>query len=168
VESATFRHDGKLVMTVSGDGVRLWHVPWTSVVDVIDAGIARVPRCLFERERRALFFADDAPAWCYALAKAPYRPRRYGFSHDAVDALRANRLGMPAAEGLLITRVVRGMPADAAGLRVNDVVLAADGAPVADEKGLNAALDRVPPGSSIRLGVLRAGQRLEIELKPAF
>jgi S1-C subfamily serine protease len=85
-----------------------------------------------------------------------------------IDADRAKRLRLPAAEGLFVSQVLRGLQADAAGLKVNDVVLAADDAPVTDQESLNAALARVPAAGSIRLTVLRAGQRLDIELKPAF
>jgi S1-C subfamily serine protease len=135
---------------------------------LIDTGIARVPRCLFEWERRKLFVAEEVPAWCYALAKPPYRPRRYGFSYDAIDAARAKRLGLPGAEGLAIDRVIRGLPADLAGLKTDDVLLQADGVPVVDRKTFTEALDRLPAGGNMRLTVLRGEQRLEVELKPAF
>jgi S1-C subfamily serine protease len=88
--------------------------------------------------------------------------------HTAIDAARAARLRLAAPEGVVIDRVDKGLSARVAGLRVDDVVLAADGAPVPDQQTLTAALDRVPTNGSIRLTVLRAGRRLEIELKPAF
>jgi hypothetical protein len=50
---------------------RLW-----SGDQLIEAAIARVPRCLSPGERRAVFLANDPPDWCYALAKSPYKPRR--------------------------------------------------------------------------------------------
>jgi hypothetical protein len=169
VEKAVFGPDGKLVVTTSGDNtVRLWPFPWTSLAELIDTGIARVPRCLFEWERRSLFVAEEVPAWCYTLAKPPYRPRRYGFSYDAVDAARAKRLGLASTEGLAVDRIIRGLPADLAGLKVDDVLLQADGSPVADRKAFTEALDRVPPRGSMRLTVVRAGQRLQIELKAGF
>ena len=169
VDSATFARDGKLIVTSSGDNtVRLWPFPWTTLAELIDTGIARVPRCLFEWERRNLFVAEEVPAWCYTLAKPPYRPRRYGFSYEAIDAARAKRLGLASAEGLAVERVIRGLPADLAGLKADDVLLQADGAPVADRKAFTEALDRLPAGGRMRLTVLRAGQRLQIELKPAF
>jgi hypothetical protein len=169
VESAVFSRDGKLIATTSSDStVRLWPFPWTSAAELIDTAIARVPRCLFEWERRNLFVGDDVPAWCYALAKPPFRPRRYGFSYDAVDAARARRLGLASPEGLAVDRIIRGLTADQAGLKVDDVLLQADGAPVSDRRAFTEALDRVPPRGSMRLTVLRAGQRLEIELKAGF
>jgi serine protease Do len=102
------------------------------------------------------------------MAKAPYRPLRFGVSHATINEARARRLRLPAAEGVVINRVWKRLPADVAGLRVDDVVLAAEGTPIPDQKSFTAALDRVPAGGSIRLTVLRAGQRLEVELKPAF
>jgi PDZ domain/WD domain, G-beta repeat len=169
VERAAFARHGKLILTSSGDNtVRLWPFPWSSPVELIDTGIARVPRCLFEWERRNLFVAEEVPAWCYTLAKPPYRPRRYGFSYETIDAARAKRLGLASGEGLAVERVIRGLSADHAGLKADDVLLQADGAPVADRTAFTDALDRLPAGGSIRLVVLRAGRRLDIELKPAF
>jgi S1-C subfamily serine protease len=168
--SVAFAADSNRIVTTSGDATaRVWHFPWRSVADLIDTAVARVPRCLMRQERRELFLPDSSvPSWCYAMAKAPYRPLRFGVSHATINEARAKRLRLPAAEGVVINRIWRQMPADLAGLRVNDVVLAAEGAPVHDQKGFTAALDRVPAGGSIRLTVLRAGQRLEVELKPAF
>jgi len=74
----------------------------------------------------------------------------------------------PLRKACFIDRVHKGLSADVAGLKVNDVVLEVDGAPVADRKSFSDVLDRVPAGGSARLGVLRAGERLEILLMPAF
>jgi hypothetical protein len=167
---AAFSPDGTRLVTASTDGTaRIWWIgPWTSVASLIDNGTARVPRCLSEYERQDVFLADQPPAWCYVLAKPPYRPLRFGFTHARVDMARAKRLHLANREGSVVNRVLKDQPADAAGLRVDDIVLAADGSAVGSPGSLDAVLDRVPAGGSIRLTVLRAGQRLEIDLKPAF
>jgi S1-C subfamily serine protease len=54
---------------------------------------------------------------------------------------------------------MKGLPAEAAGLQINDVVLAADGANIGDEQSLTARLDAVPAGGSIRLTIRRRGEK---------
>jgi WD40 repeat protein len=170
VQSAAFSPDGKRVVTASDDNTaRVWRMQWASVAELTDAGIARVPRCLFPQERLDLFIVDsEMPAWCYASAKPPYQPLRYGIAPINIDARRAKRLRLAMAQGVLIDRVHKGLSAHAGGLKVNDVVLTVNGTPVVDRKSFSDALDRVPAGGSARLGVLRAGERLEIVLTPAY
>jgi hypothetical protein len=73
--AAAFSDDGRRVITMSGGTIRTISSAWTSIAELIDAGIARVPRCLSEEERRDLFLADEAPAWCHARAKWSHGPR---------------------------------------------------------------------------------------------
>jgi S1-C subfamily serine protease len=60
------------------------------------------------------------------------------------------------------------LTAETAGLHLNDVILLVDGEPVADQASLNTRLDRVPAEGSIRLTLLRRGEKREITLKPAY
>jgi S1-C subfamily serine protease len=102
------------------------------------------------------------------MAKPPFIPQRYGVFSSAVENAHVKRLRLPYADGAVVTGVLKGLPADEAGLKVNDVVLAADGAPVVDPTSFNEILNRVPAGGSITLSELRAGERLEVVLTPAF
>jgi len=85
------------------------------------------------------------------------------------DAGRRPRLGVRlvaagSGEGLVISAVSPGSPADDAGLIVGDVLLAADGRPLRDVRDLHAALSRT--GGSVRLDLLRGGAAsvLEVDL----
>ena len=96
-----------------------------------------------------------------------------GISMFPVDALLAERLGLPVSRGVLITDVREGSPAADAGLepgdreeKVNgiplrvggDVVIALDGEPVADGDQLIGLLDlNHVVGDTIVLSVLREG-----------
>ena len=55
-----------------------------------------------------------------------------------------------------------GGPAERAGIRVGDVVVAVDGAPVATVDALMRLLSRVGPGATVKVSVVRGGQRLEL------
>jgi regulator of sigma E protease len=83
-----------------------------------------------------------------------------------VDARALNRLGLgtPYSEALLGDTVAGG-PAQAAGLRRGDRVLAVDGQVVADAAALRQAI-RAAPGTAMRWLVERDGGRLDIVVTP--
>ncbi|RKY16718.1 MAG: hypothetical protein DRP63_04930 [Planctomycetota bacterium] len=67
----------------------------------------------------------------------------------------------PAAGGLKIYRVLAGSPADNAGLKVDDIILKADGKPVKTHKDLVDMLKKHKPGDVVEMEVLR-GEKTEI------
>jgi S1-C subfamily serine protease len=86
----------------------------------------------------------------------------------------ARRLGLSRSEGLVVSDVTGGGPADDAGVRGarslergtprgGDVLLAIDGAPLSETADLTAALERLSPGDEVDLTVLRDGRRLTLE-----
>ncbi len=68
---------------------------------------------------------------------------------------------------MLVNQVNPGSPAEQAGLKVGDVLSHIDGAPLTEggQYRTRAALAR--PGSTVTLGVLRDGKRLELPVKVA-
>lgn len=85
------------------------------------------------------------------------------------DAM-ARRLGI---EGVVVLRVVRGSPAEEAGLRgvdmqtgaIGDIIVAVDGAPVASFADLTGALADIGVGESVRLLVLRDGEPVAVTVE---
>jgi WD40 repeat protein len=78
-ESTAVSPDGKRVVMMSFDGsVRIQQLePVGSLAELINRATARLPRCLFEQERRDVFLAA-APEWCHAMSKPSGRwPPRY-------------------------------------------------------------------------------------------
>src|SRR4051812_3253586 len=65
-------------------------------------------------------------------------------------------------EGAAIGAVRDGGPAEAAGVKSGDVVVAIDGTPVADADAAVAAIDAKKPGDKIVLSIVRGGQRQSI------
>ncbi len=94
---------------------------------------------------------------------------------DAVFGIRRNRdephgvkLGVflePAAAGVRIRRVLDGSVADAAGLAVDDVVVAAAGRRVATVAEIKAVLAKQPPGTVLPLQIERGSERIEIDAR---
>src|SRR4051794_18615869 len=70
-----------------------------------------------------------------------------------------------SAEGAAIGTVRGGGPADAAGVKSGDVVVAIDGTPVAEADAAVAAIDAKKPGDKIVLSIVRGGQRQSITAK---
>ena len=86
----------------------------------------------------------------------------------------ARTLGLRSREGLVVSDVTGGSPADDAGVRGaqsiergaprgGDVLLAIDGTQLAETSDLTAALERLSPGQEVELTVLRDGRRLTLE-----
>ena len=61
-----------------------------------------------------------------------------------------------------MTDVQVGSPAEAAGLRIGDIILTADGGSVTDMDALNAQLYTHAPGDSRRLSVYRNGRQGDV------
>ncbi|WP_349368360.1 trypsin-like peptidase domain-containing protein [Salinarimonas sp.] len=87
------------------------------------------------------------------------------------DAI-ARRLGI---EGVVVLRVVRGSPAEDAGLQgvdmqtgtVGDIIVAVNGEPVESFSDLTSALAEVGVGETVRLLVLRGGEPREVSVETA-
>jgi putative serine protease PepD len=74
----------------------------------------------------------------------------------------------PAGPGALVVEVPAGSPADDAGVQAGasdgDVIVSVDGRPVRAPEDVSAAVNRREPGDRIRLGVLRNGRRIDVEV----
>ena len=94
-----------------------------------------------------------------------------------IEELRAQANGQARTEGYLgvsvldrndgglgavIAEVSSGSPADLAGMEVDDVVIEADGSPVDGQPALVAAIRDKSPGDSIKIDVLRDGERITL------
>jgi serine protease Do len=77
----------------------------------------------------------------------------------------ASRLGRRS--GVEVVDVVEGGPAARAGLRVEDLIVAVDGAPVEDVNELQRLLAAELIGSEVALAIVRDGEPLDLPLVPA-
>src|SRR5881409_609964 len=66
--------------------------------------------------------------------------------------------------GVLIRQVVAGQPADQAGMKANDVILAVDGAPVEEPRDLQRIIASTPVGKIVKLSVMREGKETEVSV----
>jgi len=98
--------------------------------------------------------------------------RKYGHVHrteiqanaQEITPTLAAGLGLAQNWGVVISDVAPGGPADAAGLRIQDIVVSVDGRPILGLPGLTAALYLHPPDEVVGLEVLRGTKRIALNL----
>ena len=74
----------------------------------------------------------------------------------------AKSFGLQSTEGVLVAQVVKGSPADKAGLKTGDVIVAFTGKPVKNAAQLRNMVALTPPGTKARVVVIRDGKRREL------
>jgi C-terminal processing protease CtpA/Prc len=82
---------------------------------------------------------------------------------DLPDELRA-QLDLPEGEGLLVTDVLSGSPAEKAGLKKNDILTKIDGKAVKGEESLARFMSSAKAGQEATLSVLRKSKELSIKV----
>jgi S1-C subfamily serine protease len=75
----------------------------------------------------------------------------------------AERFGIDAESGVIVVFVTDGSPADLAGLRAGDVIVALDGDEIASVEDLLGRLREREPGTRLRVAYLRDGDRREVD-----
>jgi serine protease DegQ len=68
-------------------------------------------------------------------------------------------------EGVLISEVVRGGPADKAGVKPGDILTMVDNKPLADSNAMLEAIASLPPGKAAMLKLLRNGAEVVVQVK---
>lgn len=84
---------------------------------------------------------------------------------DVLPADWVKAFALPVDRGVLITDVVRGGPAEKAGLRSFDLLVAVDERPVATPGAVRRALSGRPAGALVHCRVLRGGELLTIPVR---
>ncbi len=78
----------------------------------------------------------------------------------------ASSLGLKSAEGALVAAVQQGGPADKAGIRPGDVVVAFNGQPVQTTADLARLVGSTKPGTTVPAQVLREGKAIDVKITP--
>jgi S1-C subfamily serine protease len=72
--------------------------------------------------------------------------------------------GIPLSEGVLVTRVVDGSPAEMAGITAGDIIISLDDAPINKIEKLLSEIHKRRPGDRINLTVFRKGFEYSVEV----
>jgi serine protease Do len=84
-----------------------------------------------------------------------------------IDDQAKEAFSLPTAQGALVQAVDAGKPADEAGIKPGDVVVEVDGRPVRNNRELIDYISYLPVGSSVKITVIRDGQRRTLTAKTA-
>ena len=76
----------------------------------------------------------------------------------------AAALALGRADGVLIRGILRGGPADRAGMQAKDIVLAIDGKATRDVASLLAQIATLPPGTQTRLSLVRDRKPVDVDV----
>ncbi len=87
-----------------------------------------------------------------------------GVSIQDVDEKTAQALGLTKASGALVASVTPGDPADKAGIRPGDVIIALDGVPVESSSDLTRRIGAMRPGDRVEVSVWRKGKVEKLSL----
>lgn len=79
-----------------------------------------------------------------------------------IDAKLAKYYGLKDIEGVIITKIESGSPAEKSGLKTGDVVIAINGKKVKHASHLISTISNIPPGKKAVFNVLRDGERKNI------
>ena len=97
-------------------------------------------------------------------ARTPDPPPSAAQGHIGIELsdVPSTQAGNAHGAGALVRRVQLGSPAAQAGVRVNDVITALNGTPIARANDVKAAMAHLAPGSTAELQILREGQPLTV------
>ncbi len=87
-----------------------------------------------------------------------------GVSIQDVDENSAKALGLTDTRGALVSSVTAGDPAEQAGIKAGDVIVAVEGVSVDDAGDLTRKIGDLLPGVKITLSVWRAGKVIKLPL----
>jgi serine protease Do len=89
---------------------------------------------------------------------------RLGVVIQGMDEDLAKALGLDRAHGALVEEVESGSPADKAGIRSGDVIVAVDGRDVPHSEELPRMVARHAPGTHVKVTVVRAGHPRDVDV----
>jgi len=98
------------------------------------------------------------------VTKEGERPKREAFLGVQVETLTSEalkyQLGIDG--GLMVLEVLEGSPAERAGLRRNDLILAIDGKPIKSVSDMLEVFEKAKPGQVMKFTVLQEGKKREL------
>lgn len=126
-------------------------------------------------ESSAFILADEVLPYLQRIPKqVSGRPLAWlgAYGLEPMDRDVAKFLKLSSQSGAVVSEVLEGSPAELAGLKARDIILAIDGQPLPQLKPdrvvvtyIEREVDRRSPGDAMALTVLRGTERLELKVK---
>jgi len=111
---------------------------------------------------------EDRPrrAWVGGAGGSLFERGSYmGITLGEMDAEAARRLGVKEERGALVSDVIADGPGARAGLKKDDIIVRWNGQPVDSASQLARHRRETPAGRTVRLGLVRDGREMEVDLK---
>ncbi len=88
-----------------------------------------------------------------------------GVQHTAITSDSASTYGIdPNQTGTLVVSVFPGDPADVAGIQEGDVIVQVGDTPITNSDDLNTAIGALTAGTTVDIGIIRAGQPMTLSV----
>ena len=88
-----------------------------------------------------------------------------GINIQDIDEDLAEYFGLADTRGVLVIRILEGTPAEVVGLKEGDVIKIFDGQPIRNVKNLLKKVARAKVGGEVRLGIVREGKQITMEVE---
>lgn len=88
-----------------------------------------------------------------------------GLEIQTVDARVARYFGLEKAEGVIVSDVRRGSPADRSGFKVGDIIIEVNDERIANEESVSAIVSELKVGDVMRVKFLREKKAMTLNLK---
>jgi hypothetical protein len=158
-QTSFYARDVPVLMFFTGPHAE-YHTPDDDAERIDAEGAARVLAVAW-RAARTLADADERPELVAAKAPAPSGSGPgYGPYLGTVPSFAAAE-----EPGVLLQGVAPGSPAERAGIRAGDRIVAFEGASVANLEEYAARLFAARPGQEVRIGLVRDGREVEVVAK---
>jgi serine protease Do len=96
------------------------------------------------------------------LAKGKIARGYLDLNPQDIDEDLAKALKLKSTEGALVAGVTSGGPADKAGIKQGDIIIAFDGKKITDSTDLRNMVAATAPGTSVKLTLLRDGREMDV------
>lgn len=130
------------------------------------AGDSTVPLKILRSGKMAIL--QIRPKYSVTLGSAAEQKQEYylGVTTASVDDALRSQLGLPEGQGLMISNVTSGTPAEKAGIKKYDIIRSVNGKAIVKPMMLSSPVQEAK-GAIVTLDVMRAGKPLTIQITPA-
>lgn len=104
------------------------------------------------------------PVFSQLISKGNVSRGYMGVTIQAVTEELAQSFGLKQVKGALVNNVIKGGPADKAGLRQGDVITALNGSEVRDPSHLQLLVAEAGVGKVVKISIFRDGKSLELKV----
>ncbi len=98
------------------------------------------------------------------ISTGEFRRGYLGVGIEQLTPDKAEAFGLESAKGALVTEVMDGSPAKAAGLQRGDVLTSVNNAAVSDPSDLQLKIAETKPGSNVVIGYIRGGKSSSVDV----